>query len=335
MTRAFVLSSLFLTMAGCGGGPDCAIDTDCPFGQRCSADNACVPLGVVQDASRDVDRAESGFDTGPRDAGSDAGPTERGVGSVALISNGEGTAASHVVVVSFQDVDPSAPSPCTQTTRGACVLTECTTPTPPADAGAPDAGAPDAGAPDAGPPSVPSAGTVQVQAEVAVTIMPEASGTYMVVTGTDALWTADTDTVRVSAAGDTVPAFNGTIATPRGVTISSPIRDPMADLGYPSADVSSFTWDGAGFEGEVVVQFSKATADGSRTLVCRFDATAGSGDVTDESLAAVGVPEGGVSLSVSLEGRTEVSAGGYEVALTASSNALDSGGGVVAGSVSP
>ncbi len=157
----------------------------------------------------------------------------------------------------------------------------------------------------------------------------------MSVSGAGALWNADTEMVRVSAAGDTVPAFNGNIPTPKGVVISSPVRDPLVAMGYSSSEVGSFSWSGAGFDGEVVVQFSKATAGGSLSLVCRFDATAGSAELPEGALAGMGVADGGVSLTVSIEGRTEVMAGGYAVALTTSSNALDSAGMVVSGPVNP
>lgn len=57
-------------LGACGSGAQCALDSDCPLGQRCNAENQCVERGVAG-----TDAGEPEQDSGPRDdAGTDAGP---------------------------------------------------------------------------------------------------------------------------------------------------------------------------------------------------------------------------------------------------------------------
>ena len=79
------LAALALFAAACGNGDACVFDNDCPFGDRCSSDGLCVPLGGGDagepgDAGESEDAGPARADAGPRDAGPppDAGPDEDG-----------------------------------------------------------------------------------------------------------------------------------------------------------------------------------------------------------------------------------------------------------------
>ena len=75
-----------LAIAGCdGGGPECAVDTDCMLGLRCASDGVCRIIGEEMDSGSRSDSGpardaagEGGADTGvPADTGpADAQPED-------------------------------------------------------------------------------------------------------------------------------------------------------------------------------------------------------------------------------------------------------------------
>lgn len=85
---------------GCSSGPACAIDTDCPLGNRCGSDGACHVIGER------IDSGPSTTDSGPRDAAaSDARPTDGAAGD-ALVSD---ATASDAPVVTDAPAAEDAP----------------------------------------------------------------------------------------------------------------------------------------------------------------------------------------------------------------------------------
>ena len=73
--------TIVASLAGCDGGPQCAIDTDCPLGQRCAADNTCQVVGATSDSGtpRDAAVGEGGVDGGRADAATrDSGAGDAG-----------------------------------------------------------------------------------------------------------------------------------------------------------------------------------------------------------------------------------------------------------------
>lgn len=68
---AAAVLALVSGVGACGSGAQCALDSDCPLGLRCNAENQCVERGVAGTDAGEPDEE----DTGPRaDAGTDAGP---------------------------------------------------------------------------------------------------------------------------------------------------------------------------------------------------------------------------------------------------------------------
>lgn len=87
MTRSFFLGVVLAACAivGCdGGGPECAIDTDCMLGLRCASDGVCRIIGEEMDSGSRTDSGpardaagEGGADTGLADTGpTDAQPLD-------------------------------------------------------------------------------------------------------------------------------------------------------------------------------------------------------------------------------------------------------------------
>jgi hypothetical protein len=67
---ALACTSFLAAIAGCGGGPQCVIDTDCEFGFRCASDQTCQPIGgQIDSGARDAGSRDTGtMADAPRDA---------------------------------------------------------------------------------------------------------------------------------------------------------------------------------------------------------------------------------------------------------------------------
>ena len=71
---------LLLSLLGCANRPSCVIDTDCPLGQVCGADQRCVARGGGEDTGAPVDatRTDSGSADAARADSGDAGSVDMG-----------------------------------------------------------------------------------------------------------------------------------------------------------------------------------------------------------------------------------------------------------------
>jgi hypothetical protein len=279
-----VLAFGAVVVAGCSDDPPCVIDTDCPLGEYCSAEQRCEVVGGQRDAAV-VDAGEpmdSGpEDSGPMDAGVDSGPEMIGVGSVVASSQ----AASYSVIASFSLL--TGPSACTVTeVSDACRLTACPPPVMVMDAGVPDAGMEDAGMPVA-----PNAGVITIAggASEMVTLTPDAMGLYPVATGTMPLWPSSDAVLTVMGAGAEAPMFGVSLPGPDAVALTAP-----AGGSIPVASDLTVTWSGS-TPGEVVASLS-ASREGSFSLECRFEPAAGTGVIPASALMEIGVGAGFLSL---------------------------------------
>jgi len=69
---AAAVLSLVSGLGACGSGAQCALDSDCPLGLRCNAENQCVERGVAGTDAGETEETDSG--PLPSDAGVDTGP---------------------------------------------------------------------------------------------------------------------------------------------------------------------------------------------------------------------------------------------------------------------
>ncbi|MBX3250925.1 MAG: hypothetical protein KF901_27350 [Myxococcales bacterium] len=294
--RQLLLAALVPALVtGCNRGPECVIDTDCPLGQLCSADERCVAIGTdagVLDAGD-----EAGLDAGPADAEvdapMDAGPSIVGFGSVVVMSQ----PGSHSVSASFFRAAASA---CTTTTMGPCRVTTCPPPMMVEDAGMPE----DAGV----PPAAPHTGTITFGGAIipAIDLVPNEDGTYPVIAGATALWT-ESSPVMITSTGDAVPRLSLNLTSTEVVTVTGP-----TEAATPMASDLTIDWSGVS-PGDVVVSLIAfgRVSDVNPTAECRFAPGAGGGDVPAGVLAALGA--GNTLFTVRSESRNQMVRDGWEV----------------------
>lgn len=296
--RFAILAACVALLGACGGDPACVIDTDCPIGRYCSADRRCIDLGGgedsgVMDAGGIEDAGEE--DSGPTDAGVDGGPVQVGVGTVVASSQ----AASYFVSASFAEVSGGT-SPCTvsEPSEG-CRLTACPPPMMMEDAGVPM---------DAGMPVAPNAGVITIAggASEMVTLTPGDDGLYPVATGTMALWPSSLSVLTVSGAGADAPMFGVSLAGPDPVMLTAP-----AGGNVPVASDLAVTWTGSS-PGDVVVAVS-AVREGTFSLECRFEPSAGTGTIPSSVLTAMGA--GSAFLSLRSEQSRNISRNGWDISV--------------------
>lgn len=221
----------------------------------------------------------AGAGAGGGAGGAGAGPDPAG-GFVAVSSSG-GAMPGYQAFAGF-----GSGGACASQVVGPCILSTCTSPPTPADAGVI---------------------TITGGAE-AVTLTPQA-GTYPPAEGMRALWTGG-EVLRFSAAGGTVPAFSGTVTAPPQVVVST-----LGDAAWPTAAVPLprsaplvIRWS-TGAMTDVLVYVD--TQQGG--VGCAFPASAGTGTVPAEALAAL--PAGAAFLSVSTIAGDTVTAGAFAIDL--------------------
>ncbi|MEM1413904.1 MAG: hypothetical protein AAGH15_03345 [Myxococcota bacterium] len=335
------LAALALALAACGGGPPCVIDTDCPLG------NACIAEECVSTGQGDPDAGTRDFgppdEMGPEDAGlPDMPPADMGL---PVLRNGLVVASSNTRFADGVEFPSSSllaffvevPNPsCVESTEGACTVLDCTTEAGgdmgPGDMG-PEMGGTDLGS-EMGPEDMsvtaPNADFVSVDGGLldedggGITLgffpNPE-DGRYMPERRNDALWLAGTR-VTFMGTGAEVPGFETAVVGPGLLTLSSPVTldglrvDPSVEL--------PLAWTGDS-EGELVVRFSYTAAEprtGTVSVSCAFDPAAGSGAIP----AAVWEPiPRGLELGVTLhtQGSRELAlAGGWNVRVQARTQVL-------------
>ncbi|MCB9616607.1 MAG: hypothetical protein H6722_29580 [Sandaracinus sp.] len=302
MKRLSVLAFGVMFGVACNDDPACVIDTDCDIGEYCSTEQRCEIVGGMVDAGeRD---AETPMDAGTPDAGADggvdSGPEQIGTGSVVATS----TPSSYSVFASF--ALRGAASSCTVTEPSAeCVLTVCPPPMMVEDAGMPDAGMVDAGMPVA-----PHAGVITIGggATETVTLTPGADGLYPAATSAAmALWPNSDAILTVMGAGDEVPMFGVTLAGPDAVVLMAPMPGSV-----PVASDLAVTWTGSS-PGDVVVSMS-AIREGTVTVECRFEPSAGMGSVPTAALSAMGA--GAAFVAVRSEQTRNISRAGWDIGVS-------------------
>lgn len=298
MKRFAILVACVALLGACGGDPACVIDTDCPIGRYCSTDRRCIDVGGgedsgVMDAGEIEDAGEE--DSGPTDAGVDGGPVQVGVGTVVASSQ----AASYFVSASFSEVSGGT-SPCTvsEPSEG-CRLTACPPPVMMEDAGVPM---------DAGMPVAPNAGVITIAggASEMVTLTPGADGLYPVATGTMALWANSDAILTVMGVGADAPMFGVSLAGPDAVMLTAPAAGNV-----PVASDLAVTWTGSS-PGDVVVAMS-AVREGTFSLECRFEPSAGTGTIPSSVLTAMGA--GSAFLSLRSEQSRNISRNGWDISV--------------------
>ncbi len=234
------------------------------------------------------------------------------------------TFASTTVNAGFVEAPASAAQPCTTRTVGACTINECTTSSSDAGAPDPDAGAP---APDAGMVNTArSAGVITVSGGgQMVQLTPGADGTYTSNMQRMTVFPAGTE-LTMSAVGDAmgVPAFTGTVTMPAAVMVTAPALSFTTATMISRSQALNATWTG-GTAGKVSVLLAGNSGGRNVVVNCAFDATAGSGTVPVDVLAAL--PAGSGTIVIGGSSTRDVMAGGYKVSLAASSANIIGGAG--------
>jgi hypothetical protein len=141
--------------------------------------------------------------------------------------------------------------------------------------------------PDGGPPyEFVSAGVIQVTgAGEPISLIPNGSGPYT------AVWEeeprlAGGETLTLSAAGDVIPAFQGSLLGVTPVTLTSPALPASGNLAVSTKADFNFTWTG-GTGGIVSATLMRDSGADRLEITCSFPDTAGSGAIPASALAAI------------------------------------------------
>jgi hypothetical protein len=294
--------SLFATALAVGvAGTACSSDDDGSGGPTtggpAGADGG--PSGTVNQ-----DGGTTNLDAGTSSESGPSGPVKSGYVFVSQ-STFSGT-SSHSVLASFsttESVSGQGGVSCATRTEGACQVSTCTV-------AASDAGTPDAGAADAGSgPAFDSAGVVTLsggQLAAPITLTPSGDDSYPFNSGAGAIF-AGGDSIKVSAAGATVPAFESTAAAPGDIVVTSPTFTSLQTT-IDKAQPLDVAWTGGG-AGNVAVTISGAGAQ-TVSIQCSFPASGGTGVVPAAALSDLG-GSGAISISPSVV--TKVQAGDYAI----------------------
>lgn len=227
------------------------------------------------------------------DAGGTGGSTAK-IGSVNLRQSVSGSTVSYQADAIFPDSPGDVLLTCTEQVEGSCTYQACTyTPQ------------------DGGAAVFASAGTITITGgSETVTLTPESAGTYPAVSGQQLLW-SDGASLAFKAAGDAVPAFEGTVVGAGAVSLTAPALVSGTPLAVDRAKALDVEWTGGG-SGSVWV----VVAAGTQRISCTFTAAAGQGTVPTTLLQKLSAGSGG--LSVSSGDSTIAMAGDRQVTLTAS-----------------
>jgi hypothetical protein len=165
------------------------------------------------------------------------------------------------------------------------------------------------------PPQV-SAGAITITGAMQpITLAPMANNVYPTFTVMAALFRGG-ESLTVAAAGAEVPAFSHSLVVPAKATITSPV-EPSTFLTVDRSRDFAVAWTGGG-GGQLQVALDGPGA--SQRLVCRFEASAGSGTIPASALALVPAGQGGFSMAATEI--TEVIAGDWAVEVVGIFNAV-------------
>jgi hypothetical protein len=158
-----------------------------------------------------------------------------------------------------------------------------------------------------------SAGTIKILgAAVPVTMMP--MGDEYLGFGTDQALFDGGETLTVAASGSDVPAFVKSVIAPGTATITSPLIPSGTSPAVPITRSAGFPVSWTGGSGKVKVSLSGGSSD-TTSVICKFDASAGTGTVPADALMVL--PYGSGNLWVDTVTDTSVTAGDWGVAIEA------------------
>jgi hypothetical protein len=257
-------------------------------------------VGLLACGSTDDNATSDGGATGSDAASNDANATQSDGGNVSDGSSTDGSTGPVGIITLSQsspdlynlsaDFTSGGPSPCVTTMTGACYLTVCTTPAPPADGGTVSPA----------PVIVPDEGNITVTGmrdagPAILTYGPIGDGGsagYLPVSA-NALFFQGGDMVTASGAGGAdLPSFlPQTVVAPDDIVLTS----PACSVGScPSLDRTTdlaVAWTGGGV-GELQAFFESVVVSGSNTKIialgCNFDSSAHAGTVPSSLLMNLG-----------------------------------------------
>lgn len=298
LARLFLGAVVILagSTGGCGngaGGADTGAPSDTSTGDTATSDTATGDTGSG-DSMAPVDGSSG--DASTDGATSDEGPPTDAAASVQLgfvtvtqqTINAGGTPMTYAAHSANFQMNTGTGG-CRVRTELECVITTC-----PMGSTA---------------PMQVSAGAITISGGTGAPIMltPGANGAYMPSQVMAARW-APMDSVMVSGAGATVPAFTAMVNFPAQVTLTQPMVTPTTTVRIPRSASYSFRWDTTVTTGNMRVLIATAGTDGSSTGVeCAFPLITGSGTVPVTVLSDL--PAGSGALLLSALSETTVNAG--------------------------
>jgi hypothetical protein len=176
---------------------------------------------------------------------------------------------------------------------------------------------------DAGTVSLVSAGALTVTGgafgDAGIDIAPDNLGSYLY--NTTGPMFSPGDTLTVSAAGATVPAFTAQALTAPGpIDLTAPAQDGGV-LSVPTTQDLELTWTGGTTGAHFILGLDAVfTSGASASAVCTWDASLGSGTIPAGALAPLAAGTGQAGRSTAIwyqEARTPVSAGRWSVVVRA------------------
>lgn len=148
-----------------------------------------------------------------------------------------------------------------------------------------------------------------------MTLAPAMDKTYAQQTASERLFMGG-ETLTYSAQGADIPAFTKTLTAPARATITSPAK-PSTSLAVSRTQDLTVTWTG-GAGGKVQVALIGATI--ASTLLCRFEASAGTGTIPAAALAMLPAGNGGFAMASIAD--TEQDTGDWAIDVSAYFNAV-------------
>lgn len=254
-------------------------------------------------ASSNGDGGPSGGD-GSTSGSQDLASAPRGTGNLSLISysfvSGGVTFKTFSASAGFSG--PGSAAPCNTTIVGMCKVSMCPPSSPP---------------PDGGVPKAPDAGNISITGGTrAVTLTPQADGTYKTATDTtNVLWNGG-ETLSLAAVGNVIGAFNTTVVAPKAAQLTMPTA-PAAGAMLMVNRSTDLVLKWTGGQGSNVQAFliSSVTGGPSVVIACSFPGASGTGTVTSAALMNLQTTNG--SFSFYSENESMVAAGNYDVTTTA------------------
>ena len=280
----------------------------------CNSSGTLVPADASADVAEEIVFFDgpSIFETStPGDGGTDAPhPSDAGdAGAYGFVQFAEVPVGGGEFTAAFYGSPLPPPPGCTfeVSDGGPCLVTMC----------------PGHVATDAGAVSLVSAGALTVTGgafgDAGIEISPGNLGAYLY--NTTGPMFSPGDTLTVSAAGASVPAFaTQSLVAPGAITLTSPV----ADSGTLSIDTSQsldLAWTGGATGARFILELGASFTSGdAASAVCSWDATLGTGTVPAGALAPLAAGDAQAGRSTALwyqEAQTTVAAGRWTVGVRA------------------